>query len=249
MGVNSTWVALLDVVLVKVGLLGRAGDETGDEDATSCALTGLSLSKVYATMLCPNCKLGEYPSIEYDHKHYLSLLYSIKVVGYLSLVPVTRNLDTSMVSINPYYPFPDEGEWELGRFLAKNLTQTQITKFLKLRWFDTPDRTKPSFTTKDNLLDWMDSLPSFTLWKVSKLEFKGYKTVHPVELIWHDALEVVKQLFSDPTFANNMTFHPHIANVNNQHEYGDHMSADMAWKTSGPSPIGCDSSPDNLGIQ
>ncbi|KAG1825143.1 hypothetical protein EV424DRAFT_1280898, partial [Suillus variegatus] len=34
--------------------------------------------------------------------------------------------------ISHYYPFHDEGEWELGKFLAENLTQTQIIKFLKL---------------------------------------------------------------------------------------------------------------------
>jgi hypothetical protein len=36
--------------------------------------------------------------------------------------------------INPHYPFHDEGEWELGKFLVENLTQTQMTKFLKLKW-------------------------------------------------------------------------------------------------------------------
>jgi hypothetical protein len=76
----------------------------------------------------------------------------------------------------------------------------------------------------------MDSLPCFTEWKVSKIEFSGYKTVYPVELIWRDALEVVKQLFSDPIFANHMTYAPHIVKVGNQREYGDYMSADMAWK-------------------
>lgn len=35
---------------------------------------------------------------------------------------------------NPYYPFEDEGEWDLGRFLVENLNQTQINKFLKLKW-------------------------------------------------------------------------------------------------------------------
>ncbi|KAG2346736.1 hypothetical protein BDR05DRAFT_997143 [Suillus weaverae] len=149
--------------------------------------------------------------------------------------------------INPYYPFHDEGEWELGKFLTENLTQTQITKFLKLKWFDTPDRARPSFTMKDHLLDWMDSLPSFTLWKVSRIEFKGYKTVHPVELVWRDALEVVKQLFSDPTFANHMTFNPHIANIKNQHEYGDYMSADMAWKIQDHLPLGATQVPIILG--
>ncbi|KAG1778129.1 hypothetical protein EV702DRAFT_1179099 [Suillus placidus] len=74
------------------------------------------------------------------------------------------------------------GEWELARFLVENLNQTQIDKFLKLKWFNT--RLKPSFTSKDQLLDWMDVLPC-------------YKTIHPIQLIWRDALEVVKQLFSD----------------------------------------------------
>ncbi|KAG1741632.1 hypothetical protein EDB19DRAFT_1895054 [Suillus lakei] len=104
--------------------------------------------------------------------------------------------------INHYCPFQDEGEWELGKFLVENLTQTQMIKFLKLKW--------PSFTMKDQLLNWMDSLPCFTEWKVSKIEFSGYKTVYPIELIWHDALEVVKQLFGDPIFANHMTYAPHI---------------------------------------
>ncbi|KAG2356647.1 hypothetical protein BDR07DRAFT_1380636 [Suillus spraguei] len=85
--------------------------------------------------------------------------------------------------INCYYPFHDEGEWELGRFMVENLTHTQIIKFLKLKW-----------------------------------------------LIWCDALEVVKQLFSDPIFANHMTYTPHVVDVGNQREYGDYMSADMAWK-------------------
>lgn len=35
---------------------------------------------------------------------------------------------------NTYYPFHDEAEWQLGKFLVENLTQTQIAKFLKLTW-------------------------------------------------------------------------------------------------------------------
>ena len=32
------------------------------------------------------------------------------------------------------YPFADEEEWELGKFLATNLTQMKINEFLKLKW-------------------------------------------------------------------------------------------------------------------
>ncbi|KAG2085487.1 hypothetical protein BD769DRAFT_1632797 [Suillus cothurnatus] len=137
---------------------------------------------------------------------------------------------------NPYYPFHDEGEWQLGKFLVENLTQTQIDKFLKLKWFNT--RARPSFTSKDQLIGWMDVLPCFTQWKVSKIEFTGYKTKQPIELIWRDALDVVKQLFSDPTFANHMTFDPHVVQAKDQHEYGDYMSSDMAWKIQDHLPVG-----------
>jgi len=58
----------------------------------------------------------------------------------------------------------------------------------------------------------------------------GYQSVSPINLIWRDALEVVKQLFSDPVFANHMTFDPHIVNRGTQREYGEFMSADLAWK-------------------
>ncbi|KAI6034859.1 hypothetical protein F5J12DRAFT_901798 [Pisolithus orientalis] len=33
-----------------------------------------------------------------------------------------------------YYPFQSQGEWSLAKFLAENLTQTQIKRFLALPW-------------------------------------------------------------------------------------------------------------------
>ena len=35
---------------------------------------------------------------------------------------------------NAYYPFAGAAEWSLTKFLAENLTQAQINRFLKLRW-------------------------------------------------------------------------------------------------------------------
>lgn len=33
-----------------------------------------------------------------------------------------------------HYPFTDEGEWELAKFLAHHLNQAAINEFLKLKW-------------------------------------------------------------------------------------------------------------------
>ncbi|KAG1738109.1 uncharacterized protein EDB91DRAFT_1082869 [Suillus paluster] len=225
--------------------------------------------KSKSTMLCPNCKWGDFPSIEalilhlnsqstcwppearpqelpvppVFHQGPISSTTGIchPCPGYV--FGVGKNmLDTLeddeyayRQKINCYYPFHDEAEWELGKFLVENLTQTQITKFLKLKWVKRivqafNSHARPSFTTKDKLLDWMDSLPCFTEWKVSKIEFSGYKTIHPIKLIWCDALDIVKQLFSNPIFESHMTFDPHRVNVRDQCEYGDYMSVNMTWK-------------------
>lgn len=39
--------------------------------------------------------------------------------------------------LNMYWPFPDCGEWSLGKFLVENCTQAQINAFLKLAWVST----------------------------------------------------------------------------------------------------------------
>ncbi|KAG1877843.1 hypothetical protein DFJ58DRAFT_835536 [Suillus subalutaceus] len=182
-----------------------------------------------------NCNKPEGKISNHNRKKYPSLLCSIsaEVTKCLQLVLTIRMLD--MLDDDPYayqrdknhyYPFHDESEWELGKFLVENLTQTQMIKFLKLKWFNTHARL--SFNMKDQLLDWMDSLPCFTEWKVSRMEFSGYKMVHPIDLIWRDVLEVVKQLFSDPIFTDHMTYTLHIISVGNKREYRDYMSADMA---------------------
>lgn len=51
-------------------------------------------------------------------------------------------------------------------------------------------------------------------------------------LYWRDAVEVTKQLFSNPIFARSMDMSPyrHHSADNNERVYGEFMSADMAWE-------------------
>ena len=102
---------------------------------------------------------------------------------------------------NIHWPFPNYGEWLLGRFLTENFMQTQINMFLKLAWvsplthcqiscqlpphyhqFD--DKQKPSFTSTRELLDWMDILPSGPKWQVTELEVDSYNIEKKTKLIW-----------------------------------------------------------------
>ena len=102
--------------------------------------------------------------------------------------------------VNPYYPFRSRGEWSLAKFLVENLTQIQIKKFLALLWvllfylveawftntcqFD--ENPRPSFKSVDDLLGWMDVLPTGPAWKTVTLDVEGYTTIQPLQLIWRD---------------------------------------------------------------
>jgi hypothetical protein len=99
---------------------------------------------------------------------------------------------------NPYYPFADQGEWELGKYLCETLNRGQITRFLKLEWFKTRD--KPVFKSVDELFSWVDSLPKCPRWRCTKIKMEGYVTVHPVFLLWRDGWEVTQVVFGNPVF-------------------------------------------------
>ncbi|KAG1816369.1 uncharacterized protein BJ212DRAFT_1446931 [Suillus subaureus] len=107
----------------------------------------------------------------------------------------------------PFYPFQDQAEFELGKFLCEWLTQT-----------------KPLFGSKDQLLAWMGSLPTRPKWCSMTLEITSYPTVQPVQLIWCDGLEVVEDLFTNPIFVNHMTYDPHIVVDGDEHEYSEYFT-------------------------
>ena len=53
------------------------------------------------------------------------------------------------------------------------------------------------------------------------MEVVGYKTTHPVWLIWQDPLEVVMDIFSNPIFENHMTYNPHLVKQGEDQEYSE----------------------------
>ncbi|KAG1855604.1 hypothetical protein F4604DRAFT_2042398 [Suillus subluteus] len=115
--------------------------------------------------------------------------------------------------VNPWYPFDGPGEWSLAKFLVENLSQTQIEQFLKLEWFK----------SKDELFYYLEQLPGCgPKWQCTEFRLKGYETEQPIHLIWRDGLEVVKQLFSNPVYANHMCYDPHRIYNGQEREIGEH---------------------------
>ncbi|KAG2365902.1 hypothetical protein BDR07DRAFT_1480793 [Suillus spraguei] len=70
----------------------------------------------------------------------------------------------------------------------------------------------------------MDALPKGPKWHCTTIHTDSYITTHPVNLIWHDALEVMQHIFGNAVFANDMEFDPYEIQVNREREYGEWMS-------------------------
>ncbi|KAF9219017.1 hypothetical protein BS17DRAFT_804598 [Gyrodon lividus] len=120
-----------------------------------------------------------------------------------------------------YYPFQDDGEWDLGKFLAKHLTLSAINEFLQLKW-------KPSFKSTEQLVGWIDALPGSPSWQCTTLDLPPYKSERPIRLIWCDAREVMQDIVSNPMFVNYMTFDPHIVLHGAEREYSEFFTGDWA---------------------
>ena len=141
-----------------------------------------------------------------------------------------------------YYPFADEGEWSLAKFLASNLTKTQVAENLKLPWvcilrlrcFDSHStvqfktRPRPSFENMDRMYSWLAALPQGAQWQSTKIEIQGFELVQDACLIWRDGLDVVVDLFSNPIFAKYMTYDPHIVMRGAEREYSEFFTGTRA---------------------
>ena len=150
---------------------------------------------------------------------------------------------------NSYYPFSRKDEWELGKFLLDNFTQSQIDTFLKLEWvrdcslsrspyiyviycetycLQVNSRSQLSFRSARDLLLQMDAIPKGPNWCCTTIHFEGYPTRDPIFLYWCDGLEVVQELFGNPIFSPHMEYDPYIIMDGSEQEYGEWMSGNEA---------------------
>ncbi|KAG1735664.1 uncharacterized protein EDB91DRAFT_1238174 [Suillus paluster] len=68
----------------------------------------------------------------------------------------------------------------------------------------------------------------------TQFEVQGYTTVAPINLIWHNGLEVAKSLFGNPIFAQNMSFDPLHVWEGVQREYGEWFTANQGFSMQLP---------------
>ncbi|KIM66385.1 hypothetical protein SCLCIDRAFT_110592 [Scleroderma citrinum Foug A] len=140
--------------------------------------------------------------------------------------------------INMYYPFKSRAEWSLAKFLVDDFMQAQINRFHQengeekiihynhwWRFF-----VGPSFTSAEELLGWVDTLPLGPKWQSTVLQVEGYPTTDPIRLFWHDAVEVIASLFGDPIFGADMIFDPMEVTTHLGREYSEWFSVKEAHR-------------------
>ncbi|GLB45390.1 putative zn-finger domain-containing protein [Lyophyllum shimeji] len=107
-------------------------------------------------------------------------------------------------------PFESQEEWELAKWLIKNVGHGQADEFLKLPIIQR--RVNPSFSNKDKLLSTIDSLPDGVEWNLHQvcltgdlLDDDGNPLTENLELWWRDPVECIQRLYQDSAGSERVT--------------------------------------------
>ncbi|KAJ7076071.1 hypothetical protein B0H15DRAFT_791005 [Mycena belliarum] len=110
-------------------------------------------------------------------------------------------------------PFESDDEWELAKWLIKNVGHNQMEAFLKLpivSWGLGTD-----YSTKDQLLQAVDDLPGGIGWKLEKVTLKGdledddgKQIIENLELWYRDPVDCIRELMGNPVFRDVMQYAP-----------------------------------------
>jgi hypothetical protein len=131
---------------------------------------------------------------------------------------------------NPFSPFANEKDWELGKWMAQNLSKRQINELLKtahvsfcFRRGRTQDADSAQmrdagvgFHNAYSLHQLVDALPTGAPWKYELITISGDADAdgetpkEVVELWLRDTLEVTKDLFDNPAFRNVFALEPEL---------------------------------------
>lgn len=155
-----------------------------------------------------------------------------------------------------YGPFQDSGEWELAKWLMKNVGHNQAEAFLHLPIVSCSllfkgciltvalkiqDRLDSSYINKDNLYTAIDGLPQGTEWKSQSItvtgDLKGIDDivmVEKLELWYRDPVECVRELIGNPMFRNKISYAPeqHFQDLAGERQIWNEMwTGEWWWNT------------------
>ncbi|KAI5987191.1 hypothetical protein EDD15DRAFT_2174021 [Pisolithus albus] len=142
-------------------------------------------------------------------------------------------------------PFHNEGEWELARFLMKNVGQTKMDEFLRL---DIVRKSGVSFDNARSFLKYVDSLRTGPGWACEMIDVEGDIVAEDgslrrerLELWRRDPIECVQELMGNPAFRDVMSYVPERAYTDASGEnriYDEMWTGDWWWDVQAKLPDG-----------
>ncbi|KAK7018916.1 hypothetical protein R3P38DRAFT_2714788 [Favolaschia claudopus] len=114
--------------------------------------------------------------------------------------------------VTRYFPFRDDEEWDLARWLSKNVSQTATEEYLSL-----PINKKANLSFHNNraFLKKIDQLPTGPDWTCKIVTAAGNRVDENDELmsedleLWiRDPVECIKELMGNPAFRDHMAYAP-----------------------------------------
>ncbi|KAE9392970.1 hypothetical protein BT96DRAFT_784742, partial [Gymnopus androsaceus JB14] len=110
-------------------------------------------------------------------------------------------------------PFADAEEWELAKWLIKNVGHNATESFLKLPIVK--KRIDPNYKSKDDFLKAIDDLPSGVSWQREVISLtgdiqneEGVTLTEELELWYRNPVECVHELMGNPVFRDVMKYAP-----------------------------------------
>ncbi|KAI6026905.1 hypothetical protein BKA83DRAFT_4463011 [Pisolithus microcarpus] len=141
-------------------------------------------------------------------------------------------------------PFRDEEEWELARFLMKNIGQNKTDEFLKLGMVRNSGVT---FNSTRSFLKKVDKLRTGPAWTCEMIDVvgdvvgeDGALKHEQLELWRRDPVECVEELIGNPAFRDQMAYEPERAYADEKGEnriYNEMWTADWWWEMQEMAPV------------
>ncbi|KAI6010391.1 hypothetical protein BKA83DRAFT_4068620 [Pisolithus microcarpus] len=138
-------------------------------------------------------------------------------------------------------PFRDEEEWELARFLMKNIGQNKTDEFLKLGMVRSGVRNSGvTFNSTRSFLKKVDKLRTGPAWTCEMIDVvgdvvgeDGALKHEQLELWRRDPVECMEELIGNPAFRDQMAYEPERAYADEKGEnriYDEMWTADWWWE-------------------
>jgi hypothetical protein len=90
-----------------------------------------------------------------------------------------------------------------------------------------------SVTSGADLKNRISHLPSTPQWQATTIEFSGFTTKEPIELLWRDAFPCVRHLFGNPMYKGYMMTKPcklYLDREKKWRYYSEGNSGERLWQ-------------------